>query len=68
MYYQIGDIVWIETSAYSASRAKINYIQGDSYYVHFIDRTSRQHNDINSQGIPVLKKQIQPLDYIGWQK
>lgn len=68
MHYQIGDIVWIETSAYSASKARINCIKGDSYYVHFIDRSGRQHIDIDSQGVPVLKKQIQPIDYIGWEK
>lgn len=66
--YQIGDTVWVETSAYSASRAKITFINGDSYYVQFIDRTNRQCNDINSNGVPVLKRQIQPIDYIGWEK
>lgn len=63
-----GDTVWVETSPYSASRAIINHIEGDSYYVHFIDHTNNQHNGSGTQGIPILKKQIQPIDYIGWEK
>lgn len=66
--FEIGDIVWVETSEHSASRARINHINGDSYYVYFIDHTNHQHNGEGTQGVPVLKRQIQPLDYIGWHK
>jgi hypothetical protein len=66
--FEIGDLVWVETSDHSASRAIINYIEGDSYYVHFIDYTNRQHNGEGTKGVPILTKKIQPIDYIGWEK
>ena len=66
--FEVGDRVWVETTAHSASKAIINHIQGDSYYVHFIDHTNTQHNGSGTQGIPVLKKYIKPIDYIGWEK
>lgn len=60
-----GDIVWIKTTEYCASRAIIVGKHSDGYYVNFIDRTSDQ--DENHR-YPVLEKQVQHLDYIGWEK
>jgi hypothetical protein len=65
MSYTIGDTVWVETSLYSASRAKIVGIHTDGYYVNFIDKTISQDTD---HSFPVLTRNIKPIDYIGSEK
>ena len=59
------DIVWVKTTEYSASRAVIVGTHDDGYYVRFIDKTFDQDGD---HRFPVLKRQVCPLDYIGWEK
>ena len=63
--HDIGDMVWVETGEYSASRARITGIHTDGYYVNFIDKTSYQDDNHN---FPVLARAVRPLDYIGWEK
>lgn len=66
--FNIGDKVWVETSEHSASRATINHINGNCYYVYFIDHSNRQHSGEGTMGVPILEHKIQPIDYIGWDK
>ena len=61
----IGDMVWVETGEYSASRAIIVGYHNDGYYVNFIDRSGDQEED---HKFPVLSRQIKPIDYIGCEK
>jgi hypothetical protein len=60
-----GDMVWVKTTEYSASRAIVLDYHEDGYYVRFMDKTLDQNEN---HRYPVLKKQVCPLDYIGWEK
>lgn len=63
--HTVGDIVWVETGLYSASRAKIVGIHSHGYYVNFIDKTIFQNDD---HAFPVLTRSVKPIDYIGSEK
>jgi hypothetical protein len=63
--YMVGDMVWVETGTYSASKARIMGIHDDGYYVKFIDKTIYQEEVDN---FPVLKTMVRPIDYIGLYK
>jgi len=62
---KLGDTVWVKTTRYSASKAIITGKSSDGYYVSFLDRSPDQE-DIEK--FPVLKDQVKPISYIGWEK
>lgn len=61
----VGDMVWVETTEYSASRARITGTHTDGYYVNFIDKTSEQEP---CHDYPVMSRKVKPIDYIGLEK
>lgn len=63
--HDIGDMVWVKTTSYSASKARITGVHQDGYYVKFIDKTIYQEEIDN---FPVLKSMVCPIDYIGLYK
>lgn len=65
MFYKIGDLVWVQTTEYSASRAEITGLHSDGYYVKFMDKTNDQPY---TESYPVMERSVQPIDYVGWEK
>ena len=63
--HDIGDMVWVETTDYSASRARVTGITTDGYYVSFIDKTNDQEP---CDSYPVMSKKVKPIPYIGLEK
>lgn len=63
--HEIGDMVWVETTEYSASRARITGFHNDGYYVKFIDKTREQGD---TESYPVMSRSVKPIDYIGLEK
>jgi len=65
MSYDLGTKVWVKTTRYCASRAIITGYSTDGYYVSFIDRTNDQEE---VEKFPVLREQVVPIEYVGWEK